>query len=146
MTSVIIGDVLKTDEFGGVMDFKNVDEQVGTVAEFTEALRKLKNAGLRVLMTLVPNHSSTKHEWFVDSEHKFHDYYVRKPESEVFGSSWLVVNSKASSYPSAWAEDPHHNGTRYLQLFDKTADLNLKNEEVVAEMAVRIFIVSLQSC
>jgi len=46
----------------------------------------------------------------------------------------LVVNSKATSYPSAWANDPHNNDTRYLQLFEGTADLNLKNEKVLAEM------------
>lgn len=82
MTSVIIADVLKKDEFGGIVDFKNVDDQVGTITEFSDAMRKLKNAGLMILMTLVPNHSSTKHEWFVDPEHQFHDYYVRKPEGE----------------------------------------------------------------
>jgi glycosidase len=135
VTSVIIKDVLKTDEFGGIMDFKNIDDSHGTIGEFAEAVRKLKNAGLRVLMTLVPNHSSTKHKWFVDNaEHKFHDYYVRKTPAEIFGSSWLSVDATSQS---AWATDLNHNDTsQYLQLFKGTADLNFKNPKVVDEMAV----------
>lgn len=53
---------------------------------------------------------------------------------EVFGSSWVVVDAKPQQ--SAWVKDPAHNDTRYLQLFNGTADLNFRNDKVIEEMTV----------
>jgi len=45
VSTVIISDVLKKDD-GGTVDFKAVDESYGTNADFADAVKKLKTAGM----------------------------------------------------------------------------------------------------
>jgi glycosidase len=127
---------LKKDNLGYTEDFKNVDEKYGTLAGFTEAVKKLKDVGLRVLLTLVPNHSSTKHKWFTDDTHQYHDYYVHKQASDVSALNWRTVNNNRTS--AFRPLDTSNISVVYLQQFDGSADLNYLNEKVVNEMTVSV--------
>lgn len=47
-----------------VEDYCDVDPRFGTLADFDELMTTAHDVGLRVLIDLVPNHSSDRHEWF----------------------------------------------------------------------------------
>src|SRR5215207_4018967 len=47
-----------------VADYRDVDPLFGTLADFDEMLERAHRLGLRVIVDLVPNHTSDEHVWF----------------------------------------------------------------------------------
>lgn len=47
-----------------VDDYRDVDPRIGTLEDFDAMVAALHGAGLRVIVDLVPNHTSNRHEWF----------------------------------------------------------------------------------
>lgn len=47
-----------------VDDYRNVDPRIGTLAQFDELVATLHAAGIKLIVDIVPNHSSDRHEWF----------------------------------------------------------------------------------
>ncbi|MDO4613001.1 MAG: glycoside hydrolase family 13 protein [Actinomycetaceae bacterium] len=47
-----------------VADYRNVDPRLGTLADFDEMTSALHERGIRVIVDIVPNHTSRHHEWF----------------------------------------------------------------------------------
>ncbi len=47
-----------------VDDYRDVAPEIGTLADFDRMVAALHAAGIRVMVDLVPNHSSDRHEWF----------------------------------------------------------------------------------
>ena len=47
-----------------VSDYCDVDPQFGTLADFDAMLARAHELGIRVIVDLVPNHSSSRHRWF----------------------------------------------------------------------------------
>ncbi|MDR1766949.1 MAG: glycoside hydrolase family 13 protein [Propionibacteriaceae bacterium] len=45
-------------------DFRDVDPRIGTLADFDEMVAALHAAGIKVVVDIVPNHSSNRHAWF----------------------------------------------------------------------------------
>jgi hypothetical protein len=43
-----------------------IDPLFGTMADFDELLDKAHRLDLKLLLDLVPNHTSSRHEWFID--------------------------------------------------------------------------------
>ena len=56
--------VSAADGTDDVADFRDVDPRIGTVEQFQEMTAKLKEAGIKVIVDLVPNHASSEHPWF----------------------------------------------------------------------------------
>src|SRR5438270_8638661 len=55
-------------DFGyDIMNYVDIDPLFGTLQDFDELLAKAHGLGLRVLLDLVPNHTSDQHPWFVES-------------------------------------------------------------------------------
>jgi alpha-glucosidase len=55
-------------DFGyDIADYTNIDPLFGTIQDFDELLTRCHASGLRVLLDLVPNHTSDHHPWFVES-------------------------------------------------------------------------------
>ncbi|MFC7456724.1 glycoside hydrolase family 13 protein [Brachybacterium sp. GCM10030267] len=47
-----------------VDDYRDVDPRIGTLEEFDELVAELHGVGIKVIVDIVPNHSSDRHEWF----------------------------------------------------------------------------------
>ncbi|MCS5719751.1 glycoside hydrolase family 13 protein [Herbiconiux sp. CPCC 205763] len=50
-----------------VADYRNVDPRLGTLADFDTMLAALHQRGIRVVVDIVPNHTSDLHEWFQEA-------------------------------------------------------------------------------
>jgi len=121
-------------DFGyDVADYCDVDPSFGTLAELDELIAAAGERGLRVLMDLVPNHTSSEHPWFRasrssrDDPHR--DWYVWADSAPDGGppNNWV-----SSFIGPAWTFD-EPTGQWYLHNFlDGQPDLNWWNEEVRA--------------
>src|SRR5690242_17188743 len=55
-------------DFGyDISDYTDIDPVFGTLAEFDALLAAAHEHGLKLLLDLVPNHTSDRHPWFVES-------------------------------------------------------------------------------
>jgi alpha-glucosidase len=107
-------------DFGyDVSDYKDVDPVFGDLAEFDRLVEAAHGHGLRLLMDLVPCHTSIEHPWF--REHP--DWYIWSDRP----NNWV-----AAFGGSAW--EPR-DGRYYLHSFyPEQPDLDWRNPEVVAAM------------
>ena len=112
-------------DFGyDVADYTAVDPQLGTLDDFDELVREAHARGLKVLLDLIPCHTSIEHAWF--REHP--DRYIWSP---VDGPA---NNWKAAFGGGAWSRD-EESGRWYLHTFyPEQPDLDWRNPEVVAAM------------
>ena len=112
-------------DFGyDVSDYTGIDPQFGTLGDFDELVTAAHERGLRVLLDLVPCHTSIEHPWF--REHP--DRYIWSP---VDGPP---NNWRAAFGGGAWSRD-EVSGRWYLHTFyPEQPDLDWRNPEVVAAM------------
>jgi alpha-glucosidase len=124
-----------------VVDYRDVDPRFGTLADVDELLRDAHELGLRVIVDLVPNHTSSDHAWFraalaaapgspERARYIFRD--GRGPGGEEPPNDW------GSNFGGpAWTRVTEPDGTPgqwYLHLFaPEQPDLDWTNDEVRAE-------------
>ncbi|MBP4060463.1 alpha,alpha-phosphotrehalase [Aeromonas sp. Prich7-2] len=117
-----------------IADYLNIDPAYGTMSDFEALLGAAHARGIRIVMDIVVNHTSTEHAWFKsalgDKHSPYRDYYIWK--DPVDGG---VPNNWQSKFGgSAWELDPA-TGQYYLHLFAREqADLNWENPAVRAEV------------
>ncbi len=124
-----------------ISDYQDVDPLFGTLEQLDELVATAHEAGLRVLMDLVVNHTSDEHPWFVESRSSAdspkRDWYWWRPprEGSDAGAPGAEPTNWGSAFGgSAWAFDPE-SGEYYLHLFSpKQPDLNWENPDVRAEV------------
>jgi alpha-glucosidase len=124
-----------------VADYRNIDPIFGTLADADTLLATAHDLGLKVVVDLVPNHSSDEHAWFQAAlaagpgsaereRYWFRD--GRGPGGDLPPNNWLCVFGGA-----AWTRVKNADGTDgqwYLHLFDpKQPDFNWDNPQVRAE-------------
>jgi alpha-glucosidase len=125
-------------DFGyDVSDYCDVDAVFGDLAAFDRLVGDLHDAGMRVILDWVPNHTSSQHPWFIDavssrdSEHR--EFYVWR-DNDGTGeppNNWL----RSWSDESAWTLDDASD-QYYLHCFlPDQPDLNWANVEVRRSMA-----------
>ncbi|MDQ6790523.1 MAG: alpha-amylase family glycosyl hydrolase [Candidatus Dormibacteraeota bacterium] len=103
-----------------VSDYLDVDPALGTMADLDRLIEDAGRRGIRVLLDIVPNHTSDQHPWFSDPEKR--DWYVWADRP----NNWV----SAFGGP-AWTQK---DGRWYLHNFAPgQPDLNWWNDEVRAE-------------
>lgn len=125
-----------------VEDYRDVDPRMGTLADADAMIARAHELGLKVIVDLVPNHTSDRHEWFraalaaPNGSPERNRYWFREGElpnnwRSIFGgSAWTRVCDRPDAPGSPWENDQ----TWYLNLFDSSQpDLNWDNPEVHAE-------------
>lgn len=125
-----------------VDDYRNVDARLGTLADFDAMVAAAHEAGLKVIVDVVPNHSSNRHRWFSEAlasapgsperaRYHFHEGLGEHGDlppsdwpSHFGGPAWTRVTESTG----ANAGEP---GQWYLHLFaSEQPDLNWENPEV----------------
>ncbi|MDQ1082532.1 MULTISPECIES: glycoside hydrolase family 13 protein [Microbacterium] len=124
-----------------VADYRDVDPIFGTLADFDTMLAGAHERGIRVIVDLVPNHSSDQHEWFQQAlkaapgsperaRYIFRDGKGANGElppnnwESVFGGGMWTRVTEADGTPGQW----------YLHIFDESQpDFDWTNPEVRAE-------------
>nr|WP_297174629.1 alpha,alpha-phosphotrehalase [uncultured Agathobaculum sp.] len=117
-----------------VSDYCAIDPRFGTMADFETLACEAKKRGIRLMLDMVFNHTSTEHVWFqkaLAGEADYEDYYIWR----TGGPDGTPPNNWQSKFGgSAWAYVPE-KGKWYLHLFDRTqADLNWENPRVRQEL------------
>jgi glycosidase len=123
-------------DFGyDIADFTGVDPLFGDLASFDALVEGAHRRGLKVIVDYVPNHSSDRHPWFVESRSRRdapkRDWYVwRDPKPDGSPPNNWVANFGGA----AWTWD-ERTGQYYLHSFlPEQPDLNWRNPEVRAAM------------
>lgn len=124
-----------------VSDYCSVDPLFGTLDDFDHLLSRAHALGLRVMIDLVPNHTSDQHQWFQQAlaakpGSAERDYYHFAPGRGEHGE--LPPNNWVSMFGGpAWTRITESDGTPgewYLHLFDSSQpDLNWENPTVRVE-------------
>ncbi len=123
-------------DFGyDVADYCDVDPLFGSLDDFDRLLADAHARDIRVLVDWVPNHTSDRHPWFVESRSSRQapkrDWYIWRdgPAEGVPPNNW-----KAAFGGNAWTWD-EGTGQWYLHLFlPEQPDLNWRNPEVQEAM------------
>jgi oligo-1,6-glucosidase len=117
-----------------IRDYRKIMTEFGTMADFDELLKAVKQRNMKLILDLVVNHSSDEHVWFVESrkskDNPYRNYYIwRPPKNGKEPNNWVSYFSGP-----AWKKDPA-TGEYYLHLFaEKQPDLNWDNPKVRQEV------------
>ncbi len=125
-------------DFGyDVADYRDIDPIFGTLADFKQLLRAAHKRNIKVMIDIVPNHTSDEHAWFKASQSspagKYADWYIwrdlsghGKDGEPLPPNNWLDMFSGDSAWE--WSESRKQF---YLHSFHvKQPDLNWENPEV----------------
>ena len=119
-------------DFGyDIADYTAVDPLFGTLADFDALLQSAHGLGLKVLLDLVPNHTSDRHAWFKESRSSRNnpkrDWYIWRDPAPDGGppNNWL-----SEFGGSAWELDRTTGQYYYHAFLSAQPDLNWRNFEV----------------
>lgn len=119
-------------DFGyDIADYTGIDPLFGTMADFDAFIEVAHRSGLKVILDLVPNHTSDQHPWFVESRRSRNnpkrDWYLwRDP-----GPDGGAPNNWMSEFGgSAWAYDATTGQYYYHAFLAQQPDLNWHNPAV----------------
>jgi len=119
-------------DFGyDVMDYRSVDPQYGTREDFDRLLREAHKRGIRIIMDMVPNHTSHLHPWFLESrssrDNPKRDWYIwrPKPKGKKYPNNWLGIFGGR-----AWEWDNKTKEYYYHTSLLEQPDLNWRNLQV----------------
>uniref|UniRef100_V9KE73 Amino acid transporter heavy chain SLC3A1 n=1 Tax=Callorhinchus milii TaxID=7868 RepID=V9KE73_CALMI len=125
-------------DFGfDVEDYEAIDPVFGTMEDFDDLIEVMHDRGLKLIMDLIPNHTSDKHRWFQLSRNrteKYVDYYIwrdceHKNNRTTYPNNWVSVFGH-----SAWEYDPVRSQCYLHQFLKEQPDLDFRNPDVQEEM------------
>ena len=116
-----------------IADYYNIDPRFGTMDDFEELVKKLKEIHVGVMLDMVLNHCSTENIWFkkaLAGDEKYRKFfYLRQGKEGKLPNNW---QSKFGG--PAWSKFGDTDDY-YLHLYDPTqADLDWHNPEVRQEL------------
>lgn len=119
----------KVDNGYDIANYYEVDPTYGSKADFDVFLKEAHKKGIKVIMDMVLNHTSTNCKWFQESrksvDNPYRDYYIWKEKPN---------NWESFFGGTAWEKDTLTNQYYYHKFDKKMADLNWSNPKVVVEV------------
>ena len=129
ITGIWLMPMMESPSYHGydVTDYKAVEPDYGTMADFEAFLAAAHERGIKVIIDFVMNHSSSQHPWFKQSAssttNEYRDWYIWSDTNPGWGVSWN---------PTVWHPK---NGDYYYGIFwGGMPDLNWDNPELKASM------------
>ena len=117
-----------------ISNYRDIAEEFGGMDAFKKVLDGAHERGMKVIMDLVVNHTSTEHEWFKKSRERiepYTDYYIWRPAKP---NGKLPNNWDSLFEGKAWQWDDVRK-EYYMHLFAiEQADLNMDNPRVREEV------------
>lgn len=127
-----------------VADYRAVDPVFGTLADAEALIARAHNVGLKVMVDIVPNHTSSMHRWFAearaggvedDAWGRYHCLPGTGPDRTAPPNDWMSVFG-GDAWSPVLDHDGNPSGYWYLHLFDTSQpDLNWNHPDVHREMA-----------
>jgi len=122
------------DDGYDITDYYAVDPHLGTIDDFKNFVAEAGKHNMRVIIDLVLNHTSDKHPWFQlarkDTNSEYHSWYSwskKRPDNYDKGMAFPGVQKEIWTYDSLAREYYYH------RFYNFEPDLNLQNDEVMAE-------------
>lgn len=119
----------KVDNGYDISDYYKIDPTYGTREDFDRFLSEAHRRGIKVIMDLVLNHTSTDHFWFKESvkskDNPYRDYYIWKDSPN---------NWESFFGGTAWEKHPKTHQFYYHKFDVRMADLNWQHPKVRAEV------------
>lgn len=119
----------KVDNGYDVASYMDIDQQYGDMDDFRTFLDGAHQRGMKVIIDMVFNHTSTDHAWFQESrksiDNPYRDYYVWRDEPN---------NWESFFGGPAWEKDNLTNQYYYHKFDIRMADLNWSNPNVKNEI------------
>ncbi len=120
-------------DFGyDVADYTGIEPMFGDMADFDRLLAETHARGMKLLLDLVPNHTSDQHEWFVESrssrDNPKRDWYIWADPGPDGGppNNWLSFFGG-----SAWTYDEQTKQYYLHQFVTEQPELNYRNPQVL---------------
>jgi alpha-glucosidase len=119
-------------DFGyDIADYTGIDPLFGSMADFDDLVSAAHAGGLKVILDLVPNHTSDQHPWFIESrssrDNGKRDWYIWREPAADGGppNNWL-----SEFGGSAWTFDDATGQYYYHAFLAQQPDLNWRNPAV----------------
>jgi glycosidase len=111
-----------------VADYYKVDPDYGTNDDFKRLVDEAHGRGIKVVLDLVLNHTSSQHPWFQealrDPQSPYRDYYIFSRDDPGYKGPWGE---------QVWHKSPLRDEYYYGIFYDGMPDLNYRNPAVTAE-------------
>ncbi len=130
ITAIWLMPIMESPSYHGydVIDYKNIEHDYGTNQDFKTFLDSAHARGIKVIIDLVLNHTSSQNPWFVNAKSDPHAQY----------RNWYIWSSTNPGTKGPWGQTVWQsaNGYYYYGLFSGgMPDLNYFNQEVKTEVA-----------
>ncbi len=126
------------DDGYDVSDYYNVHPDYGTSEDFRTLVQEAHRRDLRVIVELIPNHTSEQHPWFQASRDPHHpqhehyrDWYVWSEDDTKYQEARIIfIDTERSN----WTYDPVRGAYYWHRFFSQQPDLNYDHPAVQREM------------
>jgi maltose alpha-D-glucosyltransferase/alpha-amylase len=119
------------DDGYDISDYAAIDPRYDDMTDFAEFLHEAKERGLRVVIDLVPNHTSNEHRWFQaarsDPDSPYRDYYVWRTDDPGDTSDQVIFPGEQEGI---WTWDDQAGAWYLHHFYDFQPDLNYANPAV----------------
>ncbi|ARS34823.1 alpha-amylase family glycosyl hydrolase [Pontibacter actiniarum] len=118
-----------------ISDYCGIHPLFGTMEDFDALLQEVHKRDMKLILDLVPNHTSNEHPWFLESrssrDNPKRDWYIWEDPAEHGGepNNWLSVFGG-----SGWEWDEKTEQYYYHAFLKEQPDLNWRNPEVQQAM------------
>ena len=122
------------DDGYDVSDYFSIHPDYGTLADLRALVAEAHRRGLRIIVELIPNHTSDQDAWFQasrDPSHpdhaKYRDWYVWSDSDQKYCDTRIIF---LDTEPSNWTFDPQRGQYFWHRFFSHQPDLNYDNPQV----------------
>lgn len=123
------------DDGYDIMDYCAINPDYGTMEDFVEFINEAHRLNLKVLGELVLNHTSDRHQWFIEAKksepNKYRDYYVWSDTPKKYSDARIIFTD---SEISNWTWNNECKKYYWHRFFHHQPDLNFDNPLVREEM------------